>query len=590
MHQPHLFRSVSSGHLPPGFRLRDQLLQGPLAVVYLGCVALYSIEEFNAHFTSTHQVIAVLPFLRAGIFIVFFPRVAKQILIIAHSLIHVLELLALGFLLMAFFAWVALVLFPPDTEEGQQFFPAFFPGMWSLLVLLTTANFPDVMLPAYRLNRASVFFFLAFMLVGMFFLVNVITAVVMTAYQNQANSDDEGRKKLRQQKVKEAFELLTADGPLTVEDLQKVLDDLSYYGGLRGDSVVSASAIDSSNDGVISRQEFGALIGYLNTALKTDCPTPCLESYFPGLPTNPLWQGAKVWINRVGWIIDVILIINLTVMLIEMWPVLAGTSSTHPGVPERMELKAVTGWRQNVFTWVFITEAAAKIALFGLTKYLSVHTNQFDLLVTVVIALTSFALWCPSIPLSNWTLVQVVACARLFRLFRLLNMYKPYHDLATITFLLLPTAMDIFMILFLMCYFFSAIGVALFGGMISTNPEHPHHAAVAASSFGQAGYWANNFNDFGMGFVTLFELLVVNNWFLIADGFSAAAGVWSRAYFVSFYVLGVLVGLNLVVSFIVGAFMDEYESKIHKITTEAKNQEDEFCLKDHGEDGLHVGA
>ena len=41
--------------------------------------------------------------------------------------------------------------------------------------------------------------------------------------------------------------------------------------------------------------------------------------------------------------------------------------------------------------------------------------------------------------------------------------------------------------------------------------------------------------------------------------------MWSRAYFVSFYVLGVLVGLNLVVSFIVGAFMDEYESKIHKM-------------------------
>ena len=30
-------------------------------------------------------------------------------------------------------------------KEGRRYFPAFLPGMWSLFVLLTTANFPDVM-------------------------------------------------------------------------------------------------------------------------------------------------------------------------------------------------------------------------------------------------------------------------------------------------------------------------------------------------------------------------------------------------------------------------------------------------------------
>ena len=42
------------------------------------------------------------------------------------------------------------------------------------------------------------------------------------------------------------------------------------------------------------------------------------------------------------------------------------------------------------------------------------------------------------------------------------------------------------------------------------------------------GYWASNFNDFGMGVMTLFELLVGNNWTIICDGFTAAAGAsWS---------------------------------------------------------------
>ncbi|MFN3504403.1 MAG: hypothetical protein ACK4ZJ_19340, partial [Allorhizobium sp.] len=47
--------------------------------------------------------------------------------------------------------------------------------------------------------------------------------------------------------------------------------------------------------------------------------------------------------------------------------------------------------------------------------------------------------------------------------------------------------------------------------------------------------------------VTLFELLVVNNWFVIMDGFVAAAGTrWARLFFIAFYVTAVIIVLNLV--------------------------------------------
>ena len=42
-------------------------------------------------------------------------------------------------------------------------------------------------------------------------------------------------------------------------------------------------------------------------------------------------------------------------------------------------------------------------------------------------------------------------------------------------------------------------------------------------SFGAADYFPNNFNDLGSGMVVCFELLVVNNWFIIADGFAAVS-------------------------------------------------------------------
>ena len=43
--------------------------------------------------------------------------------------------------------------------------------------------------------------------------------------------------------------------------------------------------------------------------------------------------------------------------------------------------------------------------------------------------------------------------------------------------------------------------------------------------FGQAAYWPNNFNDFPSAFITLFELLVVNNWHVLMNGFVTVAKV-----------------------------------------------------------------
>merc|ERR1712050_346707 len=96
----------------------------------------------------------------------------------------------------------------------------------------------------------------------------------------------------------------------------------------------------------------------------------------------------------------------------------------------------------------------------------------------------------------------------------------------------LPEAIEMAEVLFCAMFVFSVVGTQLFGGMINTDPQSPHSAALAASDFGKAGYYANNFNDVPSGFVVLFELLIVNNWFVIVDGFTVTCGRWSWIYFV----------------------------------------------------------
>ena len=135
---------------------------------YVAVVNIYALVSFIDYFGL--PTFDVLAFCRPLIFLALHHTVRREVKVVLSSIPQVLELFFLGFLLLLFFALVAIILFPITTEEGRMYFPSLLTGMWSLLVLLTTANFPDVMLPAYRVSRAAFLYFFLFMIVGMFFL------------------------------------------------------------------------------------------------------------------------------------------------------------------------------------------------------------------------------------------------------------------------------------------------------------------------------------------------------------------------------------------------------------------------------------
>jgi hypothetical protein len=61
------------------------------------------------------------------------------------------------------------------------------------------------------------------------------------------------------------------------------------------------------------------------------------------------------------------------------------------------------------------------------------------------------------------------------------------------------------------------MGLALFGGKVTTNPGAADYITLQGTDFGgggaTAGYWACSFNDMLSGMVTLFYVLLVNNWY-----------------------------------------------------------------------------
>jgi len=60
-----------------------------------------------------------------------------------------------------------------------------------MFVLITSANFPDVMLPSYNENRLNVVFFIVYIIVGMFTLMQLLLAIFYNSYQFKTNSSIE---------------------------------------------------------------------------------------------------------------------------------------------------------------------------------------------------------------------------------------------------------------------------------------------------------------------------------------------------------------------------------------------------------------
>lgn len=73
---------------------------------------------------------------------------------------------------------------------------------------------------------------------------------------------------------------------------------------------------------------------------------------------------------------------------------------------------------------------------------------------------------------------------------------------------------------------------------------HARNPALAGSQFANDGYFRNNFNDIVSSFVLLFELMVVNQWHILTQGFVLLTNEGARVYFLSFHLLTVIIVLK----------------------------------------------
>mmetsp|Transcript_125958 Transcript_125958/g.327114 ORF Transcript_125958/g.327114 Transcript_125958/m.327114 type:complete len:690 (-) Transcript_125958:28-2097(-) len=484
------------------------------------------------------------PYLRMAMAMFYSNDVLRKFVLILQSAPAVLNVFILGFALMAFFASAGTTLFK-ETQEGKEYFPDFVAGLRSLFKLITLGNFPGIMLPGYTDSRPVGVFFIVYVMVMVFFLLPMLTAVIYNQYTENVDAIIAAKNQVQTESEDLAFEALQSDGEVPIAMVEDLCSEVVVVLNIRTANSTSvnrkrAAFADKDGDGFISRSEFHALLGdFRKQRIDDAAVVPEVERMFPFVATSPMWQGLKDFITSRKW--EAILMTAFSVT------VLHGAISTN-----------VDFAYDIVFSCVFSIECILKILVLGWHEYFSRSENNFDFWITVVTAFATLSTFLPGLSASP-SVVRTLSTFRLLRLMRLLNWIPGFDVLLRAFGHALPEIGSIAKVLYCAMFIFGVAGCQLFGGYINTDPRSSQKAILEASEFGQGGYYALSFNDLPSAFVTLFALLGQNDMFVVIDAYTKVRGNWAWIYFVAWWIFGVVICLNIVVSFIIDSFVSEFQ-------------------------------
>ncbi|XP_013381725.1 two pore calcium channel protein 1 [Lingula anatina] len=469
-------------------------------------------------------------------------RFVRQIL---QSLPPILDMIALLLFFMLIFSILGFYLF--STNPDDPFFKTIQSSFISLFVLLTTANYPDVMMPSYAQSKWSCLFFVVYLSIELYFLMSLLLAVVYDTFNTIEKTK---LKKLYMHKRKAceyAFKLLVTKKHPDKIRLKAFVGFMKYYKPRKTPKEVYLifKYLNKSSTGSLTSEEFHDIYNVCELQWKPRHQANQLWSSNFHYPFNKLFKylNALVTSRWFDYAIYVIIAVNFVWILVETIQISVDTTvSAREYRPS---------WNNILFVCVYSLEAFLKILGLGVVKYFTNGWNIFDFLVTVSSVVGVFGEFYDD----SFYYIMVL---RPFRLLRLFKIKRRYRDVLGTMMILSNRMVSLAIVMLLSFYFFSVIGMEIFAPYTDKMVNCCKNTSVAdyytKTNSSDGFYYLNNFENVMSSAVTLFELTVVNNWFIIMEGYASVVSEWSRIYFMLFY-LSMMVVMNIVVAFILEAFI-----------------------------------
>ncbi|GMF37593.1 unnamed protein product [Phytophthora fragariaefolia] len=417
--------------------------------------------------------------------------------------------------LVVLYAVLGMVLFA-GTAEADAYFASFEDACMSLIILLTTANFPDVMMPIYSQARVYSLFFISFLMIGQLLVMNLVFASIYQHYRQEIAERAVDYSTKRKLALQAAFHLLPTEQVIFEEDeiydvgqlktvsrrtYNRLVNRLMrptlslFHDDEHPPSANTFNTLEDTSNAPITFEEFVVLIKAFIVREKASAKFLC-ELRQPS--SYAVVRAVQRFVAR-GWFdrgVDVIILVNLVAILVEIQAKIKG------------EVAISLSWERlmPMFSIVYIIEMMLKIYVFRSGGYFSSPKNIYDCTVTLVIFVAEASVHTHSIEI-EWQWIRLLLLLRFLRCLRLLVALQALSSMFAIVIRLIPAFMTLY-------------------GTMNVLPTLGKHLS------------GTDIND---NFLLLFTVTTK----------------WSRIFFVSFYVVGVVMVLSLVVAFVVEAYFED---------------------------------
>ncbi|XP_077895201.1 two pore channel protein 1 isoform X1 [Ictidomys tridecemlineatus] len=431
---------------------------------------------------------------------------------IFQSLPPFMDILLLLLFFMIIFAILGFYLF--SSNPADPYFHTLEDSIVSLFVLLTTANFPDVMMPAYARSPWSCAFFIVYLSIELYFIMNLLLAVVFDTFSDIEKRKFKSLLLHRRTAIQHAYRLLVSQRRPAGISYRQFEGLMRFYKPRMSarERFLTFKALNQSDSPLLSLKDFYDI--YEFTALKWKVKRN-REHWFDELPRTAflIFKGINILVKSKAfqYFMYLVVAVNGMWILVETF-MLKGGNFFSKRVP----------WSYLVFLTIYGVELFLKVAGLGPVEYLS----------------------------SGWNL--------------LFKLKKRYRNVLDTMFELLPRMASLGLTLLIFYYAFAIVGMEFFCGLLYPNCCNTSTVADAyrwlnrtegnSTVVEEGYYYLNNFDNILNSFVTLFELTVVNNWYIIMEGVTSQTSHWSRLYFMTFYIVTMVV-MTIIVAFILEAFV-----------------------------------
>lgn len=593
---------------------RSRFLKQPWLVVYALMVLLSFIDLFvslgfcigEGH-DSLGGNIRIRRFFRPFFFIVPSSIMKKFIKAVFHTLRRIWSVFVVLLLHIYVFAMIGMLVFPPSISggnisntshnststslfdldvselgadssdvsfmeehfaaaEGRKWFKSVEDALVSLLVFLTTANNPDFMTSIYQYNRFSFIYFFLFLSIGLYLILNLFTAAIFTEFRGFLEQSMQSSFIRRRVGFRAAFQILVrSSGGRKEGAVKDIVRQLIHTANLpKHKKPKLMTKLETANTGspYISWEEFRSMLDLISKE-EGEQTTEKVQYYSQNRVVKLLQTFVRHPLFNYFTLAMTLLHVAILTILME--------ADYYNGSCRKDSILAHINF---FFFFYYTAEQLLKFLGLGPRRFFTSLSMVFEFLITLAIFITEIVILAkfgfPFVKYehshqgdhSTCIPIRVMNVFVVLRLLRIIPVFNSVSLVVGTMFEILKNLRAFAGIFIVIYYMFALLGMELFQNVdfLDTMNATKDPKVNECGTYENLGYFAYNFHDFASSLVLLWNVMVVNNWYVFLFAYARVATKWSQLYFIAWWLVSVIITINLFISLIIEVFLTRWEA------------------------------